>query len=139
MTSRKKTLRAKSGERPVPPVVRRQLAWYFRRNGCVRRQDRHRLAREGYLGYKKGDEVRLTANNTLELRRLKALLQRAGFTPGRPYAKGRQYRLPLYGRDTVRRFLQCVRLTARQARSAASKRSPHVSARAKSRRLSARR
>ena len=88
--------------------VTRELGRYFRRNGYVRRQNPKRLSREGYLGYKKGDEVRLTAHDQQELLRIKALLRRAGFRPGRPFLKGRQYRLPIYGREAVRRFLKSV-------------------------------
>jgi hypothetical protein len=92
----------------VPADARRELGRYFRRNGYVRRQNPRRLAQEGYLGYKKGDEVRLTAQDEQELHGIQELLMRAGFRPGRPFLKGRQYRLPIYGREAVRRFLQLV-------------------------------
>ena len=88
--------------------VRRKLRRYFRRNGYVRHQNSERLAREGYLGYKKGEEVRLMAQGEQELHGLQDLLLRAGFSPGRPFVKGRQYCLPIYGREPVRRFLQLV-------------------------------
>ena len=87
----------------------RKLGSYFRRNGYVRRQNPKRLAREGYLGYKKGDEVRLTARDETELRRIQVLLAQAGFRPGRAFVKGQQYRLPIYGREAVRRFLKLIR------------------------------
>jgi hypothetical protein len=38
-----------------------ELLRYFRRSGYVRYQVRERLLREGYNGYKKGDELRLGA------------------------------------------------------------------------------
>ncbi len=88
--------------------VTSELGRYFKRNGYVRRQNPKRLARDGSMGYKKGDEVRLTAQDEQELLRLEALLRRAGFRPGRPFAKGRQYRLPVYGGEAVRRFLRLV-------------------------------
>jgi hypothetical protein len=91
-----------------PARVLDHLAAFFDRNGYVRRQNPKRLAREGYRGYKKGDEVRLTAQDEHELRCLEDLLRRAGFRPGRAFVKGRQYRLPIYGRAAVRRFLQLV-------------------------------
>jgi len=84
------------------------LARYFRRNGYVRWQNPKRLAREGYLGYKKGDEVRLAAQDEQELHDIQDLLVRAGFRPGRPFVKGQQYRLPIYGREEVGRFLRLV-------------------------------
>jgi hypothetical protein len=84
------------------------LGQYFRRNGYARRQDAKRLASEGYLGYKKGDEVRLVARDQRELKHIQELLTRADFPHGRPYAKGRQIVLPIYGREAVRRFLKLV-------------------------------
>lgn len=92
----------------VPLNVGAELAAYFSRNGYVRWQDRAKLSREGHSGYKKGSEVRLTAANRKELARLRRLLKQAGFTPGRPFLKGRQYRLPIYGFDEVERFLTLV-------------------------------
>jgi hypothetical protein len=92
----------------IPARARRELRWYFARNGYVRLQDPKRLARDGYMGYKKGDEVRLSVNDARELRDLRTLLVEAGFNPGSPYAKGRQLRQPIYGREAVRRFLQLL-------------------------------
>jgi hypothetical protein len=77
----------------------RELARYFRRNGYVRWQNPKRLARDGYMGYKKGDEVRLTAQDEQELQYIHELLVQAGFRPGHPFVKGQQYRLPIYGRE----------------------------------------
>lgn len=101
-----------------PQAVVEQLAALFRRNGYVRRQDPRRRARDGYWGYKKGDEVRLVANSAAELRRIRMLLRRAGFTPGRPFAKGRQWRLPLYGREVVARFLALIEGTRAETAAA---------------------
>jgi hypothetical protein len=86
----------------------RALAWYYRRNGYVRRQDAGRLASEGPQQYKKGEEVRLVARTAAELRVVRRLLREAGFKPGRPFLKGRQYRQPVYGREAVARFLEVV-------------------------------
>lgn len=86
----------------------RALAWYFRRNGYVRKQDADRLESEGPQLYKKGEEIRLVANTAEELRVVRRLLRRAGFKPGRPFVKGRQYRQPVYGREAVARFLDVV-------------------------------
>lgn len=85
-----------------------QLREYFRRNGYVRRQKLERLVEEGPQGYRKGEEVRLTANSAEELRKIRRLLRRAGFHPGRPFTKGRQYRQPVYGRGEVARFLELI-------------------------------
>ena len=42
-------------EAPSPEVIAQLAAW-FRRNGYVRRQNPDRLATEGYMEYKKGEE-----------------------------------------------------------------------------------
>jgi hypothetical protein len=86
----------------------KRLREFFRRNGYVRRQNPIRVAEEGWRRYRKGDEVRLTANSTLELRVVRQLLREAGLTPGRPFVKGRQYRQPVYGRQAVARFLDLM-------------------------------
>jgi len=88
--------------------ARDQLAQWFRSSGYVRRQNRRRLAEDGYAGYKKGDEVRLVANSLPELQVIRRLLRQAGFKPGRPFAHANQWRQPLYGRDNVARFLALV-------------------------------
>jgi len=87
----------------------RKLAKFFHRNGYVRWQDADRLGEEGHQAYKKGDEVRLVADSRKELAEIRRLLKNAGFKPGRPFPKGRQFRQPLYGRDAVDRFLELVR------------------------------
>ena len=90
----------------------RRLAALFRRNGYVRRQNPSRLRAEGYWAYKKGDEVRLVADDLAELAEIRRLLRAAGFKFGRPFAKSRQYRQPLYGREQVAHFLALVGETA---------------------------
>lgn len=85
-----------------------ELATYFARNGYIRWQDPERQSREGYDRYKKGSEVRLTAANRKELAHIRLLLRKAGFKPGQPFVKGRQYRLPIYGFDEVERFMALV-------------------------------
>ena len=84
------------------------LAGFFRRNGYTRWQDAGRQRREDYWGYKKGDEVRLVAESLRELALIRRLLRRAGFRPGRPFRKGRQYRQPVYGRQAVASFLALI-------------------------------
>jgi hypothetical protein len=91
----------------IPQTVIDRLGELFRRNGNVRRQNADKLAAKGST-YKKGDEVRLTANTKTELREMRALLKHAGFEPGNAYAHGKQWRLPLYGRAEVVRFLKLI-------------------------------
>jgi len=86
-----------------------ELAALFRRNGCVRRQNAHRVATEDWTRYKKGNELRLTANSEAELERIRQLLAAAGFKLARPHSKGKsQYRQPVYGSEEVERFLEMI-------------------------------
>jgi len=87
-----------------------KLATYFWRNGYVRRQNLVRVSQEGPAKYKKGDEVRLVAQSEAELEEIRRLLWEAGLEPGRPFAKGRQIRQPIYGREQVSRFLELIRV-----------------------------
>jgi len=93
--------------RPIPPPIARQLRDFFDRNGYIRWQAPSRLD-EGRQRYKKGDELRLVANSAAELKVIRGLLRSAGFHPGRPFVKGRQYRQPLYSREAVSRFLGLI-------------------------------
>lgn len=94
--------------RQATDSVVRRLAWYFRRNGYVRYFDRARRAKDVARVYKKGDEVRLVAQSLQELAEIQQLLRAAGFVAGKPFAKARQYRQPVYGRLQVKRFLQLI-------------------------------
>jgi hypothetical protein len=91
---------------PSADVVK-QLSAYFHRNGYVRRVDAIRKQVQGRL-YKKGAEVRLVARSTAELKEIRRLLKQAGFKRARPFAKGRQWRQPVYGVAEVARFLTLV-------------------------------
>jgi len=85
------------------------LSALFERNGYARQQNSDRVSKEGFEKYKKGDEIRLTAKSKQELSQIRSLLQQAGFKPGKPFIKGRQYRLPIYGRGEVERFQKMVK------------------------------
>lgn len=93
-------------ETPSPEVVARLAAW-FRRNGYVRLQKTSRMV-EPYGSYKKGDEVRLVAGSMAELGEMTVALRAAGFAAGKPFAKADQWRLPVYGRSEVVRFLTLI-------------------------------
>lgn len=90
------------------PSVIEQLAALFRRNGYVRPPAAKRLAGRGYGRFRRGYEFRLTASSKKELRLVRALLREAGFKPGRPFVKGRQFRQPVYGRQELERFLALI-------------------------------
>jgi hypothetical protein len=95
-------------EPSVDPLAVEELRRYFRRNGYVRWPNPDRMGAEGYRRYKKGSELRLVAESRAELRHIRALLERAGCRPGRPFAKGRQFRQPVYGHDAVLRLLDLL-------------------------------
>jgi hypothetical protein len=66
------------------------------------------------MKYKKGEEVRLIANEREERVRIMRLLKLAGFKAGRPYRKSAertQTCIPIYGREQVARFLSMVEET----------------------------
>lgn len=98
---------AKRKPAPIP-----SLAKLFQRNGYIRRHDPKRRKKEK-AGYHKGDEVRFTAESRQELAHIRRLLRQAGFTPGRPFTKGTQYRLPVYGREKVQKLLKLLRVPPR--------------------------
>lgn len=92
----------------VTESIARQLAWYFDRNGYVRRPRPERRADAAKGVYRKGYEVRLTAESRAELAEIRRLLRAAGFKPGRPFRKALQFRQPIYGRADVARFLEMI-------------------------------
>jgi len=107
------------GQVDTPSLAVTELATYFRRNGCIRRQNSDRVATDGWATYKKGDEIRLTANSKAELARIRMMLVIAGFKPGAPYIHGAtQHRQPVYGREQVRRFLEMVKAVPQDAQRA---------------------
>lgn len=99
---RRRTRPAAGGD----PVFR--LTEFFRRNGYARWKDTGRAEQDGAQRYKKGDEVRLVANSRAELTLIRQLVLEVGFRPGLPFGKGHQYRLPLYGREQVKQFLELI-------------------------------
>lgn len=107
-----------------PTTAASRLAKIFQRNGYVRMQDPQRIADEGWGQYKKGEEVRLAASSAHELEQIRRLLRQAGFKPGCPFVKGKQYRQPIYGREAVARFLEMVAAEAgvRPAQAGAGRR-----------------
>ena len=90
-----------------PAAVVDQLRELFERNGYVRRLNPKRREKEPRI-YKKGDEVRLVARSSAELREIRRLLRTAGFVPGRPFQKAEQWAQPIYGRRVVARFLALI-------------------------------
>jgi len=107
----------------IDPTTSVELTALFRRNGCVRRHDAARYARQGSMKYKKGEEIRLVANREAERVQIQRLLKRAGFKAGRPFRKskhGTQVCIPIYGREQVAGFVKMVEETEKCQPSAAA-------------------
>ena len=104
----------KAPARAASPAATRsaasQLANLFRRNGYLRPQNKSRLKKEGYGEYKKGDELRFTANSKAELNLIRGLLHKLGFQPPRPFVKDNQFRQPIYSRSAIEGLLQLMRI-----------------------------
>ncbi|MCX7765679.1 MAG: hypothetical protein N2246_03110 [Candidatus Sumerlaeia bacterium] len=80
------------------------LAWFFHRNGYFRLADVERRRSLGSKNYKKGDEVRLVAKNSDELKRINSALKQVGLKPGKPFIKARSTIIPIYGKEAVTYF-----------------------------------
>ncbi len=90
-------------------AAEKRITEYYRRNGYMREQNEDRLAAEGYGVYKKGDEIRLVAQTDAELEEITGLLTFLGFKHGRPFVKGWQLRVPVYGREQVAQLVTILR------------------------------
>ncbi len=55
-----------------------------------------------------GYEIRLVANSQLELVQLQWTIRAAGLKPGNPYTKANRWVVPIYGRDTMERFVAWI-------------------------------
>lgn len=86
----------------------RALASFFGRNGYVRQFDSNRRDELGARVYKKGDEARFIAKSEIELETMQNLLLVAGFKAGKPFQKGRQFCLPVYGIAEVARLMNLM-------------------------------
>jgi hypothetical protein len=97
------------------PLTKREaiaeLSTRFQHSGHVRQQDIERLKEFGYMRYKKGDEVRLAARTEQELVRIQELLRCLDISFGKPFAKGRGFCQPIYGREQVKHFLSLIGFT----------------------------
>jgi hypothetical protein len=67
----------------------------FQRNGYWRGQPQRDSQPETHRGY----ECRFSALTAAERDEIMRLLRAAGIRPGRPFAKGPSWRIPVYGRE----------------------------------------
>ena len=91
-----------------PARVVARLAAFYDRNGYVRRRTIATVSHAGRRTQRCADELRLTAESIEDMRVIRRLLEQAGFKPGREFAKKRQFRILVYGRRAVDRFLALV-------------------------------
>jgi hypothetical protein len=101
----------KKGKTSLKEKPESQLAHFFHRNGCMRVPNETRYLKEGSQKYKKGYEIRLVAQTETELKQIGRLLKQAGFRAGKPYQKGNQMVLPIYGKQEVEKFQQLLSST----------------------------
>jgi hypothetical protein len=96
--------------KPVNKLTLAQLRRKFRTQGIYFRQPNlERRRNEGQL-YKKGYEVRIPLQSDVELRETQNTLTHLSFSTGKPFKKGSQYILPIYGRDQVARFVKLFKV-----------------------------
>ena len=87
---------------------RARLAQLYTRNGCLRAPNPMRL---NDPSYKKGYEIRLVADDKIELRHIRSALEQAGFELAKAYAKNEfQWVQPIYGREQVEQFFEVCQL-----------------------------
>lgn len=92
-----------------PAAVR--IVWAaWRRNGYLKDREPRRNAKPTL-------EARISVAPGPELRSLKAALRTLGIAPGHPFAKGRQRRVPIYGRARVEALLRLFGLKPRRWRA----------------------
>lgn len=80
------------------------LGLYFSLSGHVRKPKPHRVRDEGWETYKKGWEIRFRLRPD-DLDFVRSLISRAGYRPGRPYAKRSRVIQPVYGSGATRKVL----------------------------------
>ena len=81
-----------------------RLAEIFRRNGYTRRPNMDRREEEK-TDYKKGWEVRLVLRERDEADEVLRVLKAAGLKGARPFAKARQWVVPVYGKKAYDLFM----------------------------------
>ncbi|MBI3194153.1 MAG: hypothetical protein HYZ34_06775 [Ignavibacteriae bacterium] len=81
----------------------------FLRSEDVRTPDKKLQTTQGTQKYKKGYEIRLTVYSADELESVKKKLRLYNVTYGKPFKKARRFIIPIYGKDTVKRFLLMMR------------------------------
>lgn len=96
--------KTKQSASPSPAEARTELRRRFAERGYVRVPDIERRNEEGSLAYRKGYEVRLPCDTKTEANRITKLIKAVGLKPGKPFAKGAGFAVPIYGQEAVEWF-----------------------------------
>lgn len=86
---------------PNQAEAKTELKKLFAERGYVRKPDAERRNEEGSLTYRKGYEVRLPCDSKADAQRVSKLLKIVELKPGKPFAKGAGFAVPIYGKDAV--------------------------------------
>ncbi len=95
--------------RELEPEVIEGLQLALLPNGCFRVANTE-LRRTKGQEYKKGYEARFVVKTEEELADIQQLLNRAGIKFGKPYAKGKQFVQPVYGKMQLEWLLAVMQL-----------------------------
>jgi len=85
-------------ERRMTASVPAKVVELFKQCGYVRTPPSVGPGEPGRAGSHHGYEVRFMAHNRDECQKIVRLLKTCGIKPGKPFNKGRQWRVPVYGR-----------------------------------------
>jgi hypothetical protein len=88
--------------------VRRRLREFYKRSGWVQARPDPKLRAKRKANYKRGYEVRVAVASKQELAEVQRLLNQSGLKPGKPFKKVNRIVLPIYGKESVERFLELV-------------------------------
>lgn len=108
-----------------PKDARVELRRVFKERGYCRMPDVERREAEGSVSYRKGYEVRLPCSSKAEAGRVVKMIEAVGLKPGKPFAKGSGFAVPIYGFEAMEWFVPSMRgqtpVAAKPARKAAKK------------------
>ena len=101
-----------------PQLALRRLGKAYGKQGYVRGSPDRKAQPRTHRGY----EVRFIAHSAAERDEILALLREAGEAPGKPFATGKAWRIPVYGEEAVGRLIAGLGLSAaRKGRRAGRK------------------
>ncbi len=85
------------------------INYYLNANAYMRLPNENRRKTDKQK-YKKGYEIRFVAKSDAECREIAHALEECGFNPGKPFKKGTQIIVPLYGREALIKLKELLEL-----------------------------